>query len=161
MRPIKKILVPTDFSPAAESAFGEAVGLARTLGASVTLLNVYELPQPVADAGFVCGSDVIDGLEAAAREQLERTRSVLRDTIAECPPLDIKAVLGVAHEEIVAEARRGGYDLIVMATHGRTGVKHLLVGSVAERVVRLSSVPVLTVHPTAERETSVAARTPA
>jgi nucleotide-binding universal stress UspA family protein len=147
MKPIKRILAPTDFSTAGQSALDEAMGLARTLGASITLLNVYQLPQPIPDAGLAYGADVIDALDLAAREQLERTREELRQACGDGPLILIKAVLGVAHEEIAAEARRGDYDLVVMGTHGRTGLKHLLLGSVAERVVRLSPVPVLTVHP--------------
>ena len=152
MKPIKRILAPTDFSPAGQGALDEAMGLARTLGASVTLLNVYELPQPIPDAGVAYGPDVIDALAAAAREQLERTRAELLRASAGGPAIDIdiQAMLGNAHEEIVAAARRGGYDLVVMGTHGRTGLKHLLLGSVAERVVRMSPVPVLTVHPAAD-----------
>ncbi len=151
MRPIKRILAPLDFSPAGQEALDEALGLARSLGASVTLMHVYELPQPIPDAGVAYGPDVIDALDDAAREQLARTRDRLRAQMGEGgPAIDCKAMLGVAHEEIVAQARRGDYDLIVMGTHGRTGWRHLLLGSVAERVVRLSSVPVLTVHPPAE-----------
>ena len=149
MKPIKRILAPVDFSPAGQRALDEAMGLARTLGASVTLLHVYMLPQPIPDAGVAYGADVLDALDVAARDQLDRLRDELRradETIA----IDTRAVLGIAHEEIVAEARRGGYDLVVMGTHGRTGWRHLVLGSVAERVVRLSPVAVLTVHPSDE-----------
>lgn len=149
MEPIKRILAPVDFSPAGQRALDEAMGLARILGASVTLLHVYTLPQPIPDAGVAYGADVIDALETAARDRLDRLRDELLrggDTTA----IEIRAALGVAHEEIVAEARRGGYDLVVMGTHGRTGWRHLILGSVAERVVRLSPVAVLTVHPSDE-----------
>ena len=150
MKPIKRILAPTDFSAAGKSALDEAIGLARTLGATVTLFNVYELPQPIPDAGVAYGPDVIDALAGAARGQLEHTRDELRQAGGEMPPIEIKSALGNAHEAIVEEARRGGYQLVVMGTHGRTGLRHLLLGSVAERVVRMSPTPVLTVHPATE-----------
>ena len=149
MKPIKRILAPTDFSAAGKNALDEAMGLGRMLGASVTLFNVYELPQPIPDAGVAYGPDVLDALAAGAKNELERTRAELQK-LADAPAIEIEAALGNAHEEIVAEARRGGYDLVVMGTHGRTGLRHLLLGSVAERVVRMSPVPVLTVHPAAE-----------
>lgn len=151
MKPIERILAPVDFSPAGHNALDEAMGLARTLDAAITLLHVYELPQPIPAGGVAYGPDVIDALEAAACQMLERVRDELRGGEGEGPPIaiEIEARLGVAHDEIVRVARAGGYDLVVMGTHGRTGWRHLLLGSVAERVVRLSSVPVLTVHPRA------------
>lgn len=151
MRPIERILAPVDFSPAGKSALDEALGLARTLDAAITLLHVYELPQPIPEGGVAYGADVIDALEAAACQMLERVREELGRDQSEGPPIaiEIEARLGVPHEEIVRVARAGDYDLVVMGTHGRTGWRHLLLGSVAERVVRLSSVPVLTVHPRA------------
>ena len=149
MKPIKRILAPVDFSAAGQRALDEAMGLARTLGASVTLLHAYTLPQPIPDAGVAYGPEVIDALDLAARDRLDKLRDELRRGDA-ATPIDTRAVLGVAHEEIVAEARRGGYDLVVMGTHGRTGWRHLILGSVAERVVRLSPVAVLTVHPSEE-----------
>ena len=150
MKPIKRILAPVDFSPSGARALDEAMGLARTLGASVTLLHAYSLPQPIPDAGVAYGADVLDALDLAARDQLDKLRDELRRAGGDAPLIETRAVLGVAHEEIIAEARRGGYDLVVMGTHGRTGWRHLILGSVAERVVRASPVAVLTVHPSEE-----------
>ena len=147
MKPIQKILAPVDFSPAGQRALDEAMALARTLDASVTLFHVYGMPQPIPDAGVAYGPDVLEALDDAAQAQLDRLRDELRKTGGDVPPIETRAVLGVPHEEIVAAARAGGYDLVVMGTHGRTGWRHLILGSVAERVVRLSPVAVLTVHP--------------
>lgn len=147
MNLVKKILAPTDLSSASESALDEAVGLARAMGASLTLLNVYQLPQPIPDPDLAFGAAVIQEAEGAARQLLEHTRTALRRRTTNCPPIELKVTLGAPHEEIVAEATGGGYDLVVMGTHGRKGFKRMLIGSVAERVVRLCSVPVLTVHP--------------
>ena len=149
MRSVKKILVPTDFSPPAARALDEAAELARTYGASVTLFHVYGLPAPIPDGASAYGPDLIATLEENARASLAAACDELRRRMPEAPPVDAKALLGFAAQEIVAEARRGQFDLIVMGTHGRTGIKHMLLGSVAERVVRTAPVPVLTVHPSA------------
>ena len=146
----KKILAPTDFSSASEAALDEAVGLARVMGATVTLMNVYQLPQPIPDPQMAFGAGIIEEAEGAARQQLERTRTALRKRHTNCPPIELNLALGGPCDEIVAEASRGGYDLVVMGTHGRTGFKRMLVGSVAERVVRLCPIPVLTVHSAAD-----------
>ncbi|HEX6836265.1 MAG TPA: universal stress protein, partial [Polyangia bacterium] len=150
MTPIKRILAPVDFSPSGARALDEAMGLARTVGASVTLLHVYTLPQPIPDAGVAYGPEVLDALELAARDRLDQLRDELRRAGGDVPEIDTRTALGVAHDEIIAEARRGGYDLVVMGTHGRTGWRRLVLGSVAERVVRSSPVAVLTVHPSEE-----------
>jgi nucleotide-binding universal stress UspA family protein len=150
MRTVKKILVPTDFSPPAARALDEAIGLARVFGASVTLFHVYGLPAPISDRQYVDGETLIATLDEAAERSLAAAREGLRRRVPDAPQIEIKALLGFAADEIVAEARRGGFDLIVMGTHGRTGLKHMLLGSVAERVVRMAPVPVMTVHPVAE-----------
>jgi nucleotide-binding universal stress UspA family protein len=147
MRSVKKILVPTDFSPPAARALDEAAALARLFGASVTLVHVYGLPVPITNDGAAYGQNLIEALDETARANLAAARDELRRHTPGAPPIDVKALLGFAADEIVAEAQRGHFDLIVMGTHGRTGIKHLLLGSVAERVVRTAPVPVLTVHP--------------
>jgi nucleotide-binding universal stress UspA family protein len=150
MRAVKRILVPTDFSPPAACALEEAIGLANVFGASVTLFHVYGLPAPVSDREYAYGENLIATLGDAAERNLAAAREDLRRRVPDAPPIEIKALLGFAADEIVAEARRGSFDLIVMGTHGRIGLKHMLLGSVAERVVRMAPVPVMTVHPVAE-----------
>jgi nucleotide-binding universal stress UspA family protein len=141
MKPIKNILVPVDFGPACEDALNRATDLASAFGASITVLHVYELalfgpaaPAPTAAA---------PGLEQIARDSLRDLMSRHR-----VPGVDLAGVVreGEAWLEILAEARVGHADLIVMGTHGRTGIARALLGSVAERVVRHADVPVLTVH---------------
>jgi nucleotide-binding universal stress UspA family protein len=149
MRNVKKILVPTDFSPPAARALEEAVATARAFGASITLFHVYGLPTPMPDSQVAYDGDLMASLDATAERKLADARDELRARVADSPAIAIKAVLGFAADEIVAEVQRGHFDLIVMGTHGRTGLKHMLLGSVAEQVVRKSTVPVLTVHPTA------------
>jgi nucleotide-binding universal stress UspA family protein len=145
MRAIQKILVPIDFSPHAAEATAWAADLARRYDASLTLLHVL---QPVAMAlpeGYVLMSanalsDLMTELDRAlarARKDVEATERISPET---------KLVQGAPFAEIVQFARDGGFDLIVMGTHGRTGLKHALLGSVTEKVVRKAPCPVLTVR---------------
>jgi nucleotide-binding universal stress UspA family protein len=142
---VRKILVPTDFSEGSASATAWALTLARAFGASVTLLHVYQLrpyvfpdgstfaPSPE-DVTAMLGS--IDDALAAAQ------KSAAGHGVA----IETASVEGAPVEAILETARSGGFDVIVMGTHGRTGLKHLLLGSVAERVVRLADRPVVTVR---------------
>jgi nucleotide-binding universal stress UspA family protein len=143
---IRKILVPTDFSETSEAAARYALELAATMGASVTLLHAYALDvYPVGADGAVyipSPETVAETMRAAGRE-LDRFRTRLPQGI----PIDARTMEGRAAEAIVSTARDHGFDLVVMGTHGRTGLRHLLIGSVAEHVVRTSAVPVLTVRP--------------
>lgn len=142
---IKKILVPTDFSACSTHAAAEAIELASKLGAKVTLLHAYGLPIYVSPEGgqFLPNPQTLFEVSESARDELLRLkqRVVRPDVEVDClteqsPPAD--AILRIAEQ--------GHYDLVVMGTHGRTGIKHLLVGSVAEKVVRTCATPVLTVH---------------
>jgi nucleotide-binding universal stress UspA family protein len=90
---------------------------------------------------------MLGALEREAQRNVESERDEPLRRVADAPTIAVKAVLGMPAQEIVAEARREPLDLIVMGTHGRTGLRHLVLGSVAERVVRLSPVPVLTIRP--------------
>ena len=144
---LKKILVPTDFGEAADAALEYARALARTFGASIHLLNVTEDASARMFAGeiYVPATFQAD-IEEAARKELQR-RLVDNDA----NPLDIRPVVITSNSpavSIVHYAKETGIELIVMGTHGRGAMGHLLLGSVAERVVRLASCPVLVVrHP--------------
>jgi nucleotide-binding universal stress UspA family protein len=145
MSRIARILVPTDFSPGSERAATYAVELAETLGASVLLLHTWELPvYAVPDGAVSFGADVMSRVEVAVTKEAEALAAKLRT-----PRVDVqaRAVQGPPAFEIVRRAPELGVDLIVMGTHGRTGLAHVLLGSVAERVVRTSTIPVLTVPP--------------
>ena len=144
MARFKKILVATDFSSGSRSAVLAAVELARQHEAQLTLLHVFE-PAYYATADgypFVTPDDVrrliakhTDALAVALREA----------QAAGASRVDSKLVQGAAASEVVAMAKSGGYDLIAIGTHGRTGLKHALLGSVAEKVVRHARCPVLVV----------------
>jgi nucleotide-binding universal stress UspA family protein len=134
------ILVPVDFSGYAEQALEYASGLARKLPARLTLLHViHMMPMGVAD-GTVLPYSYIQELEAEAQQRLETYRQRIQEAGLEGTVL---LVHGVPFQSIVDTARDQNVDLIVMGTQGRTGLAHLFLGSVAEKVVRLAPCPVL------------------
>ena len=145
---IKRILVPTDFSPAGRPAIEAACSFARRFGAMIDLLHVWELPVAIAPA-MLLTPPVGPPLAAAefirghAGQEMERLVGQLR-----APGLEVRGRLESGHpaETILRIAESDGADLIVMGTHGRTGISHLLMGSVAERVVRRATCAVLTVR---------------
>lgn len=135
---IKRILVPVDFSEASLEALGHAVDLAKRYSGELLLLHVVE---PVYYA--VPAMEVIAEQQTFARAELARLAEKLVEQGVTCHTL---LRTGTSHLEIVEAALGNAADIIVMATHGRTGFSHLMMGSVAERVVRTSVCPVLTVR---------------
>jgi nucleotide-binding universal stress UspA family protein len=145
---VTRVLVPIDFSPSARAALGYATFLAGKLGAVLNVLYVWEPP------GYV-GPDTLALLPVAAGQPAwEQTRTeVMREVerfLGQAQPkpkqLDVRVEAGEPSDTILHVASDGGADLIVMGTHGRTGLTRLLIGSVAEAVIRRSTCPVLTVR---------------
>jgi len=146
MLSIAKILVSTDFSENAECAFAQARNFADRFKAEVILVHVVEppvYPTSMFGVGAVSLPTLHDEMRAAAQKQLDATRERLA-----ADGLKTTAILrdGTPSVEILGVAEDEKADLIVIATHGHTGIKHLLLGSTAERVVRGAKGPVLTVH---------------
>src|SRR5262245_767713 len=137
MLPIHTILHPTDFSAPSGHALGFACALARDYGARLVVLHVTPL-QPVF-AGEGMPPPDPEEIRAAGDEQLRKLRLPADDVRAER-----RLESGAAAAEILRVAREINADLIVMGTHGRTGLGRLLMGSVAEQVVRKAPCPVLT-----------------
>lgn len=161
----KRILVPTDFSTASQQALDYAIEFSRTLKAELILLHAVE-PAYFTGATGVYGVGFDSGLvqqqiESAAREQLARLAARLKEK-----RLAVRTALslGPPAGAITAAAGKLKPDLIVMATHGRTGLSHALLGSVAERVVRTAPCPVLTIPPkrtaASPKRTAAARRAP-
>jgi len=142
---IKKILVPTDFSANADKGIDYACTMAKTFGAAVIVLHVSA--PPFYQAGYGISPETItemqQNIEQAIEEQLEKVRERLSGSAAE---VTVRTTEGIAAVEIVETAKREGVDLIIMATHGHTGVKHFFLGSTTEKVVRTAACPVLTVR---------------
>lgn len=142
MKTFKHILVPTDFHQASAAALETATSLAMACDAKVTLLHVWEIPiYPYMD--FMLNSDVITGVEDAAVKHLTEAVEKLRQVL---PNAESKLKTGLPWHGIMDAIKELKPDLVVMGTHGRRGVEHAILGSVAEKLVRLSPVPVLTVH---------------
>jgi nucleotide-binding universal stress UspA family protein len=146
---LKTILVPVDFSDCSDAAVKYGYALAEAFGASVHLLNVVQDPYtlPWAAEGFAAPiGDLLADWNAQARRRLAEmvpTTSRASTVVTTC--------VGSPHPEIVRYAGEQRIDLIVLGTHGRGPLGHMLLGSVAERVVRTAPCPVLTVrHPQRE-----------
>jgi nucleotide-binding universal stress UspA family protein len=144
---IRQILAPTDFSDHSKQAIAYARQLAKLFGARLLLLHVVELP-PFPIEGLPpgrLGGTILDDLERQAADDLAQV--LPQETEVE---VERRVVTGVPYRKIVEVAAAEKVDLIVMATHGRTGLGHLIMGSVAERVVRTAPCPVLTMRPRGE-----------
>ncbi|MGE3179965.1 MAG: universal stress protein [Vicinamibacterales bacterium] len=137
----RRILVPTDFSETSEAAVRQGVDLARTFNASVILLYVGDGPASESATDFPLGIDA--DLQDAERERMLRILAPFDRQIVR-PELVVST--GAAAQEIVRCAEEREVDLIVMGTHGRSGVRHMLLGSVAEKVIRTAPCPVLVVR---------------
>jgi nucleotide-binding universal stress UspA family protein len=136
---IHHMLTPTDFSEHAKQAVTSAFELAQTFGAKLSLLHVIEVPAYAIEVSLP-----LEELERDARHEL-----VFLLPEAEAAHVDVTRLieLGVPYQRILETAAAEQVDLIVIATHRRTGLTHLVMGSVAERVVRLAPCPVLTIRP--------------
>ena len=156
MSRIRTILHPTDFADASLPAFRYACNLARDNGARLVVLHVFEPIPPLMVHGLILPTDT-EHTRWTAREQLHNLRPADR-------AVDYDRLLrdGSPTETILDVAREVGAELIVMGTHGRSGLSRLLLGSVAENVLRGASCPVLfvkaeAVAPTAEPDEMTAA----
>jgi nucleotide-binding universal stress UspA family protein len=146
--PAKHILVPTDFGDASEHALAYALELAAKFDAKVTLLHVTALP-PYFYSAYAQGlAWPTEQLEGHAKKELEAATKKAKEGYAK---LESAFVVGEPSRAILEFAKQRGADLIVMATHGRRGLSRLLLGSIAEKIVRLSPIPVMTVSTEAER----------
>lgn len=145
MMTVAKILVPVDFSSGSKIAAEYAMALAKTLRSSVTLFHVYEKPDLL--------NSIVPGADSAADAERDRAFSktwleTLRIDVQGLGDVEMPVVVehGSPAPAIVSYSRSGGFDMVVMGTHGRTGLRHALMGSVAEAVVRRALCPVLTIH---------------
>jgi nucleotide-binding universal stress UspA family protein len=137
-----------DFSKPAEQALALAIDVARDSRATIHLLHAYELPASVTMAyGIAIPQSVWDGVQEAATSRLAELRGRVE---AAGLRAETHLVTAPAADAIVEAATTHGADLIVMATRGLTGLRHVLLGSVAERTLRLAPCPVLTVRSDAD-----------
>ncbi len=142
---LNKILCPYDFSESSSHALRYAIEFASAYKAKLYLLHVFDIR--VLDYG-----EPIYGISIPTKDAIGTIKTELANSIPEKVKNELQVetivVSGVPFYEIIKFANENGVDLIVMGTHGRTGIAHILLGSVAEKVVRKASCPVLTVrHP--------------
>jgi universal stress protein A len=143
---IRQILAPTDFSESSKQAVAYAYELAQTFGAKLLLLHVVELPVYPVEVFLPSaeGTTLFDDLERQAHLDLAQLLPEAEDGTVE---VRCQAVAGTPSYKIIEIAEAEKVDLIVIATHGRSGLSHLFMGSVAERVVRTAPCPVMTIRP--------------
>lgn len=145
----ERILVPHDFSPAADAALEAAIGLAKSLGSELHLLHVYHRPVEILSPYEVpLPQSVVDEIRTAAKSRLERALEPVREAGLTGTP---HVVEGIPAEAISETARTLPAQLVVMGTRGLSGLKHVLLGSVAERTLRGAPCPVLTVKAPEDR----------
>ena len=142
-----KILHATDYSKASAPALDEAVALAKQNGAELLVLHVIDPVPPYVAGEDIGGAELYMKLEEASKREAEASMQKLMEKVRKLR-VNAKSLLlrGTAHEQIVRTAKNRRANLIVIGTHGRTGLSKLLMGSVASRIVSMAHCPVLTVR---------------
>ncbi len=145
---VRRILAPVDFSPSSRLAFECALALAERFGAGIHVLHAWEIPVYLRPDLTVWSGEVSATLADHTRDEAERgLRAFLSQGAgAGRARLTSEVAGGSPYAVIMDAAKHGQFDLIAMGTHGRTGLSHLVLGSVAEKVVRHAHCPVLTVR---------------
>lgn len=146
-----KILFPTDFSTTGQHALEMATSLAKARGSKLVIVHVEEPPMAYG------GGELYYGIEEPDREQLKR---MLAEVVPADPavPYEHRLMVGSPATAVVHLAEQEGVEMIVMPTHGRTGLLRMLMGSVAEEVVRKAKCPVLTVKAAAPKPEKAGAK---
>jgi universal stress protein A len=142
---IRKILVPVDFSDPSQRALDAAISVAKHFGSELTLFHCYPLPLPSLTRvpyDSITPEGYVEAVRTAALARITQWRD---KAVAQGVPADARVCAGVPASEISAIAEELGVDLIVIGTRGLGGLEHVLLGSVAERTVRIAPCPVLTI----------------
>ena len=147
MPPIRRILHPTDFSRASGAAFARAVDMAKSNGAELIILHVIVPVLAIPAEGYV-SPDLYEDLEASNRTAAQKQLDILVARAKKSGVRKVSSLIseGTTAERIAQAAKSRRADLIVIGTHGRTGLARFFLGSVASRVVSMASCPVLTVR---------------
>lgn len=142
MKTTKKILCPTDFSDCSRGALQDAAELAALTGAKLCVMHVYQNPAYAMPVGAYLepNASALAQLRDALVAELDRITEPLE---AEGVDVETRLAEGIPYQTVVDHAKEWGADIIVMGTHGRSGLGRAFIGSVAERVVRLAHCPVL------------------
>ena len=149
MKQIKKILCPIDFSEPSEAALSTAVDLAEHYAAEVVLMHAVNEIDPMPAPSYTLTPQMVEQIPQLMEQMKENAtralEALVKQYIGSRVRTDVRVTTGVAARSIVDIAAGEHMDLIVIATHGRSGIKGILFGSVAEKVVRTAECPVLTV----------------
>jgi universal stress protein A len=150
MKNLKKILCPVDFSEPSGAALASAVELAERYSASIILVHAITELDPTPSPSYTLNHHLMEQIPQIMGQMTENAHNAMQDLIKNQVdkriPADHRVVMGQPAESIVQLAEEEQADLIVMATHGRSGIKGLFFGSVAEKVVRSAACPVLTMR---------------
>ena len=150
MSEFKRILIPTDYSELSIAAIDCAMTFSRIFGARIHLMHVLDtIPVLAMQAADLTTEAVVSDMDRNAKNDLHL---FVVSRIGNIPGLNEVVRKGVAETEIVKYAKEEDINLIVMATHGRSGLSHVFTGSVAEKVIQQSPVPVLVINPTRMRQ---------
>lgn len=145
---IRRIMVPIDYSENSKAALAYGAELALGFGASLDIVHVWDRPTYLTDAVMVQRpGEAHKPIGELIRENAERDMAefLAEVRLPSAVTASSRLVSGEPASALLTELKKGEHDLVVLSTHGRTGLAHLLLGSIAEKLVRLSPVPVLTV----------------
>lgn len=145
---IRRILVPIDYSDNSKAALAYSTELALGFGASLDIVHVWDRPTYLTDAVMVSRpGEAHKPIGELIRENAQHDMTEFLSTVSLPATLSTtnRLLAGEPASALLEELKKGEHDLVVLSTHGRTGFAHLLLGSIAEKLVRLSPVPVLTV----------------
>ena len=147
---IRRIMIPIDYSENSKAALSYGADLALGFGASLDIVHVWDRPTYLTDAVMVQRpGEAHKPIGELIRENAQHDMTEFLSQLSLPPSLSIdsRLISGEPASALLGELKKGEHDLVVLSTHGRTGLAHLLLGSIAEKLVRLSPVPVLTVPP--------------
>jgi universal stress protein A len=139
---VKKILVPVDFSPCSLKALQYAAPFAKQFGAELVIVHVVESYIPVPEVGTVDVTIIQEEIKDGAKKELEKLRQSVDPELV--PTAELR--IGTPWVEVIETAKKLNVDLIIVSTHGRTGLSHVFMGSIAESIVRHAGCPVLVVR---------------
>jgi nucleotide-binding universal stress UspA family protein len=140
---VKRILVPIDFSPSCEAALDTAIAFAKAAGSTIDLVHVYSLSTYDFPSMFTGYAEMMREVLEWIDERMSLLKKRVREAGVECSATRIE---GMPVPELLRHAKKSGAELIVMSTHGRTGLPHVVLGSVAERLVQRAPCAVLVLH---------------
>jgi len=145
MKPFERILIAIDFSESSDYAFDYALTLARQFQSELTVMHVIN--EPVDLRGFYVPHISFEQLEKEIEEGAEKMmEKFCQEKMGDFTNYTTALVTGIPYEEIIRKSEETHASLVVLGTHGRTGIDHLIFGSTAERVVRSAACPVLTIR---------------